>query len=135
MSEVSIDQAGIEDLFGPNGPVARFITGIVIDAETFASEECPVDTGRLRANIQHEAAKRVGSQLIASVGANVEYAIFVHEGYQPGGGGGGRGSVTRGKRRGKARFAGRKDGKARGARVEGRPFLVNGLRRALRDAT
>ena len=44
------------------------------DAERFAADECPVDTGRLRASISN---KVIDDELAMYVGTNVEYAPYV----------------------------------------------------------
>jgi hypothetical protein len=123
---------GLIELFGVDGPVAQYLNGIVIDAETFAAEEAPVDTGRLRANIQHEPAYRIGKTtapvLIAAVGCNVEYAWYVHEGHDVSHAGSPGARGPRGRRRGrkKPRRVAREHG-----HVAGNPFLLRGLQRAL----
>ncbi len=47
------------------------------EGEGFAKEECPVDTGRLRASITHATVKE---ELAAYIGTNVEYAPYVEYG-------------------------------------------------------
>lgn len=42
--------------------------------ENEAKKKCPVDTGVLRASINHEVDKNE-----ATIGTNVEYGIYVHE--------------------------------------------------------
>lgn len=44
------------------------------EAEGYAKDECPVDTGRLRNSISH---KVVDSEQAAYIGTNVEYAPYV----------------------------------------------------------
>ena len=45
-------------------------------AETYAKRLCPVDTGRLRSSIAHQAE----SAYVMAVGTNVEYAPYVELG-------------------------------------------------------
>lgn len=42
--------------------------------EGYAKEDCPVDTGRLRASISHKSET---NELAAYIGTNVEYAPYV----------------------------------------------------------
>ncbi len=44
------------------------------EGEGFAKEQCPVDTGRLRASITHATVRE---ELAAYIGTNVEYAPYV----------------------------------------------------------
>lgn len=50
------------------------LTAIGLTAETYAKQDCPVDTGRLRNSITH--AVETGEQAVY-IGSNVEYAAFV----------------------------------------------------------
>lgn len=47
------------------------LTAIGLTAESYAKQECPVDTGRLRNSITH--AVEAGEQAVY-IGSNVEYA-------------------------------------------------------------
>jgi HK97 gp10 family phage protein len=58
---------------------ARKIEQITVQAQSYASEMCPVDTGRLRSSITHEMGTEHGSP-VGLVSANTNYAVFVHEG-------------------------------------------------------
>lgn len=44
--------------------------------EGFAKQECPVDTGRLRASISYSVVEKK-DRVSTYIGTNVEYAIFV----------------------------------------------------------
>jgi HK97 gp10 family phage protein len=55
--------------------IALRMIAVMIEAE--AKRLCPVDTGRLRASITYEIDE---TRLIARVGTNVIYAIFVEMG-------------------------------------------------------
>lgn len=61
------------------GPVGRMLARYAALTETAAKARCPVDTGRLRSSITWRM--EIDSDgLVAIVGTNVEYAIYVHEG-------------------------------------------------------
>ncbi|MCI1959697.1 MAG: HK97 gp10 family phage protein [Clostridia bacterium] len=49
------------------------------DVANSAKEKCPVDDGPLRASIKHKVEKDK-NKFIGTVGTNVEYAPYVHEG-------------------------------------------------------
>ena len=51
--------------------IEQALTAIGITAESYAKQECPVDTGRLRNSITH--AVEAGEQAVY-IGSNVEYA-------------------------------------------------------------
>lgn len=53
------------------------LEAIGMTAETYAKEDCPVDTGRLRNSIAHAVAKNEDAVYI---GTNVEYAPYVELG-------------------------------------------------------
>lgn len=66
-------------LASTHGPVGRHLARIAIRVETAAKARCPVDTGRLRSSITWRI--EVDSKgVVAIVGTNVEYAVFVHGG-------------------------------------------------------
>lgn len=46
--------------------------------ETYAKEECPYDTGVLKASI---ASKVTPEEHKVTIGTNVEYAVYVHQGH------------------------------------------------------
>lgn len=54
--------------------IEQALTAIGLTAESYAKQECPVDTGRLRNSITH--AVETGKQAV-HIGTNVEYAAFV----------------------------------------------------------
>lgn len=54
--------------------IEQALIAIGMTAETYAKQECPVDTGRLRNSITHEVDM---SEQSAIIGSNVEYAAFV----------------------------------------------------------
>lgn len=61
------------------GPVGQLLARYAAKTETAAKARCPVDTGRLRGSINWRI--EVDSQgVVAIIGTNVEYAIYVHEG-------------------------------------------------------
>lgn len=60
-------------------PVGQYLARLAAKAETAAKARCPVDTGRLRGSINWRIVIE-GGQLVAYVGTNVSYAIYVHEG-------------------------------------------------------
>lgn len=74
-----------EVLRGNNGPVARILVERAIRVEDRAVANLTsgptraIDTGRLRSSITHEIVSSSGG-LIARVGTNVQYALYVHEG-------------------------------------------------------
>jgi HK97 gp10 family phage protein len=55
--------------------IPEILERLGVDIEADAKAACPVDTGRLRASIEHEVD---GDTL--RVGTNVEYAVYVEEG-------------------------------------------------------
>lgn len=66
-------------LNGPQGPVARDLARRANAVRSGAVARCPVDTGRLRASIRWSLAKDAQG-LVAIVGTDVKYAVYVHEG-------------------------------------------------------
>lgn len=57
--------------------IEQALTAIGLTAESYAKQECPVDTGRLRNSITH--AVETGEQAVY-IGSNVEYTAFVELG-------------------------------------------------------
>lgn len=57
--------------------IEQALTAIGLTAESYAKQECPVDTGRLRNSITN--AVETGEQSVY-IGSNVEYAAFVELG-------------------------------------------------------
>ncbi len=66
-------------LYGPVGPVVRFVRSVARKVRTRAVLTCPVDTGRLRSAHREEVGIRVG-QVYGFVENTVEYAAAVHDG-------------------------------------------------------
>lgn len=62
-----------------SGPVGKYLATVAAKVETAAKARCPVDTGRLRSSITWRIEVD-GNGLVAIVGTNVSYAVFVHEG-------------------------------------------------------
>lgn len=80
MTTVRLDHAAIDRLFrSESGPVGRTLARKAVQVEGGAKRLCPVDTGRLRSSITHSLAQD-GKGLLALIGTNVEYAIFVELG-------------------------------------------------------
>jgi HK97 gp10 family phage protein len=80
MTTVRLDQGAIDRLFtSPAGPVGKSLARSAVKVEAAAIRLCPVDTGRLRSSITHQLTVD-GQGLLALVGTNVEYAIFVELG-------------------------------------------------------
>ena len=52
-------------------------------AETYAKQDCPVDTGRLRNSIAHDVNE---SEKAAYIGTNVEYGPYIEYGHHSYGG-------------------------------------------------
>lgn len=59
--------------------IEQALIAIGMTAETYAKQDCPVDTGRLRNSITHEVRMNENAVYI---GSNVEYAAFVEIGTQ-----------------------------------------------------
>lgn len=77
---VNVDRAAVDRLLnGPDGDVARDLARRAVKVETAAKRLAPVDTGRLRSSLTHERG-RDEKGLVARVGTNVDYAIFVELG-------------------------------------------------------
>lgn len=80
VTRVVIDQAAVSRLIsGEAGPVGRSLLRKAIQVESAAKRLCPVDTGRLRSSITHSLEQDSGG-LVAFVGTNVSYAIYVELG-------------------------------------------------------
>lgn len=69
MSEFKIPYEEIE------ARLEKALTDAALVVETKAKENCPVDSGNLRRSINHSV-----DYPEASIGTNVEYAPYVHEG-------------------------------------------------------
>lgn len=66
-------------LRNPSGPPARFVEQSCQRVESYAKVFCPVDEGRLRNSIGHHVRVE-GAAVVGSVGSDLEYAKYVHEG-------------------------------------------------------
>lgn len=74
------DEQAIRRLIAsPDGPVIRHLSDLARQVTNAAKQECPVDTGNLRA--RHEfTVSVVGGQPEALIGSTADYALAVHEG-------------------------------------------------------
>jgi hypothetical protein len=63
--------------------VLRGLEACGMVAETYAKQECPVDTGRLRNSIAHTVDE---SEKAAYIGTNVEYGPYIEYGHHSYGG-------------------------------------------------
>lgn len=66
-------------LASPNGPVYNDIKRRANRVQNTARRLCPADTGRLRQSISLEMGT-VGQDVVARVGTNLEYGLYIHEG-------------------------------------------------------
>ena len=66
-------------LSGSQGPVYRILNQKANQVKNVAVGLAPVDRGKLRESINY-TLRQEGGQPVAYIGANVDYAIFVHEG-------------------------------------------------------
>ena len=64
-------------LFGLDTAIDRALARIGFQAEGYAKDLCPVDTGRLRGSITNEVASE---EKAVYIGTNVEYAPYVELG-------------------------------------------------------
>lgn len=77
---VDIHEARIDNLLGTDGLIASRIYARGLRVRNRAKRLCPVDTGRLRSSIVVTPPYKRATEIIVSIGTNVEYAIFVHNG-------------------------------------------------------
>lgn len=83
MAELRLDPSAMAELLrGPKGPVARFAIEIGERVKLGAKRRVGVDTGNLRDHIVKRFGVR-GGQIEVTVGAEVDYAVFHHEGTRP----------------------------------------------------
>lgn len=77
MAKITVDiQNHMPDVLSAlNSQVHTALAAIGQEAEGYAKDECPVDTGRLRNSITNEV---VGTDVY--IGTNVEYAVYVEYG-------------------------------------------------------
>lgn len=81
---VQIDQQALNHfLKSPGGDVGKSILRIGNRVKSEAQALCPVDTGRLRSSISLVVGHTAGGELDVTIGTNVEYAMWVHEGRGP----------------------------------------------------
>jgi hypothetical protein len=71
-----------ELLTGPAGPAVRFIRSSLRKVRTRAVLRCPVRTGNLRNSIREELVVH-GDHIDGTVGTDVAYARWVHDGTGP----------------------------------------------------
>lgn len=77
---VRFDEGALDALFdSPSGEVAKDLKRRSTQVTRAAKRACPVDTGRLRSSITDEVGADAGG-LVARIGTNVNYAIFVELG-------------------------------------------------------
>ena len=77
---VVLDQQQINTLLaGPSGPVYSDLRRRGNRVMNQARRLCPADTGRLRQSISLEMGA-VGDRVVARIGTNVQYGLFIHEG-------------------------------------------------------
>ena len=74
--DVKIDDHSAEVIAAMKEQVAIAMESIGQEAEGYAKEDCPVDTGRLRNSISH-AVDDSGNEIAVYIGTNVEYAPYV----------------------------------------------------------
>jgi len=77
---VRLNQAAFREYVTyPQGAIGRELFRRATRVQTKAKNLCPVATGRLRSSIT-VAMGLEGGQLVARVGTNVKYAMFIHNG-------------------------------------------------------
>ena len=105
-SEFRLDSAQIANYMrGSMGPAWQATYRLGNQVRNLArSTYVPVDKGKLRASIEIEMKSENGP--VAYIGSNVEYAVYVHEGYT----------------------------RRNGRRVTGRPFLLQALEQVMARA-
>lgn len=78
--DIKLDDSALDSLLvSISGDVSRFMLRLGIQVQSSARRKCPVDTGRLRSSIG-VTQKATSAGAITSIGTNVEYALYVHEG-------------------------------------------------------
>lgn len=78
MADVEVVQDNTDEVVEALGTaMARALEAIGIQAEGYAKDLCPVDTGRLRNSITHAIE---ADEKAAYIGTNVEYAPYVELG-------------------------------------------------------
>lgn len=77
---VALDPSAIKTLLsGPSGPVYQDMRRRANKVTNLARRLAPVDTARLKTSISYEMGT-VGQSVIARVGTNVKYGLYIHEG-------------------------------------------------------
>jgi hypothetical protein len=77
---VKLNDAEIQRLLrSPQGPVAMDLIRRSNRVVNQAKRLCPVDEGRLRSSLASELRQDRGD-LVARVGTNLDYGLFIHEG-------------------------------------------------------
>lgn len=77
---IKLDDAALNSvLVSISGDVSRYMLRLGIKVQSAARRRCPVDTGRLRSSIG-VTQKETAQGAVTSIGTNVEYALYVHEG-------------------------------------------------------
>ena len=66
-------------LESPSGPVYYDMRRRANKVTNLARRLCPIDTSRLKTSISYEMGTENGA-IIARVGTNVEYGLYIHEG-------------------------------------------------------
>lgn len=77
-SEVEIEDNSEEVEENLDAALLRGLEAVGMTAETYAKQDCPVDTGRLRNSIAHAVSEE---EKVAYIGSNVQYAAFVEYGH------------------------------------------------------
>jgi hypothetical protein len=80
MARIVLHQAALKQLLqSPTGDVAKDLNRRAQRVQNRAKQLCPTGNGALKASITKEISINNG-ELVARVGSNLEYALFVHEG-------------------------------------------------------
>lgn len=77
MAQVKVDDHTAEVLAALKEKMALALASIGQEAEGYAKDECPVDTGRLRNSIANKVVK---DENAVYIGTNVEYGVYVEYG-------------------------------------------------------
>ena len=78
VSNVTITDNSALFINAKNEAIEKALEAIGLQAEGYAKQLCPVDTGRLRNSITHQKTGRTTE----AIGTNVEYAAYVELGTQ-----------------------------------------------------
>jgi phage gpG-like protein len=77
MAQVRVDDHTAEVLAALKEKMPLALAAIGQEAEGYAKDECPVDTGRLRNSIANKVVK---DENAVYIGTNVEYGVYVEYG-------------------------------------------------------